>query len=50
MSSRPFEGIGTGSSLYSGSIGMSLKTPGIGFEGPLFGELVLAALEACRLC
>ena len=49
-SNRHSEGVGTGGSLYSSSVGMSLKTPSIGSEGPRLGELVLAALEACRLC
>ena len=49
-SNRPSKGIGTGGSSYSGFVGMSLKMPGTGFEGPGLGELILVALEACRLC
>ena len=42
-SNRTFEGVGTSGSSYSSSMGMSLKGVGL-------AELVLVALEACRLC
>ena len=49
VSSRPSEGVGTGGSSYSSTVGMSLKTPGTSSEGLGLGELILAALEACSL-
>ena len=50
MSNSPSKGVVVGSSSYSGSVGKSLKGLGGRSNGPFLGELVLAALEACKLC